>query len=107
MIALSQHAAGVILPVLAHAGARQNAILGERAGALRVAVTAPPEHGKANEAIRSVLAEILGCKPKQVTLVFGATSRQKRFLIAGISESQVKDRLIALLAGSGSSSRAP
>ena len=62
MIALAQHAEGAVLPVLAQPGAKRNAILGERAGALRVAVTAPPEKGKANEAIQSLLAEHLGCK---------------------------------------------
>jgi uncharacterized protein len=93
MISLSLHADGVILPVLAQPGARRNAILGERAGALRVAVTAPPEKGKANEAIRSLLAEALGCKPKQVTLLFGATSRQKRFLLGGIAPEELSDRL--------------
>ncbi|MFI5457348.1 MAG: DUF167 domain-containing protein [Isosphaerales bacterium] len=93
MISLSPHADGVILPVLAQAGARRNAILGERAGALRVAVTAPPEKGKANEAIQSVLAEALACKTKQVTLLFGATSRQKRFLIGGITLEGLSNRL--------------
>ena len=42
MIAVSAHPEGTVLPVLAHAGAKRNAILGERAGALRVAVTAAP-----------------------------------------------------------------
>ena len=46
VIAVAPHAAGAILPVLAHAGARRNAILGERAGSLRVAVTSPPEPRK-------------------------------------------------------------
>ncbi len=50
---------GVVLPVLAHPGSKRDGILGERAGALRVAVTAPPEKGKANAAIQSVLADAL------------------------------------------------
>ena len=52
MIALSAHCLrGTILPVRAQPGAKKNAVLGERAGALRVAVSAAPERGKANEAI--------------------------------------------------------
>ena len=39
MITLTATPDGVILPVLAHPGAKRNAILGERAGALRVAVS--------------------------------------------------------------------
>ena len=49
-----------ILPVLAQPGSKRDGIIGERAGALRVAVTAAPEKGKANVAIQSVLAEALG-----------------------------------------------
>ena len=71
--------------MLAHPGAKRDGIIGERAGALRVAVTAAPEKGKANEAIQSVLAEALGCKANQITLLSGETSRRKRFLIDGIT----------------------
>ncbi len=41
----------------AHAGARQNGIVGEHNGMLRVAVTAAPEKGKANKAIVDVLSK--------------------------------------------------
>jgi len=102
MIALAPHADGVILPVLAQPGARRSAILGERAGALRVGVTAPPDKGKANEAIQDLLAEALGCKPKQVTLLSGATSRRKRFLIGGIGLEELSDRLAAVVPASKS-----
>ena len=60
---------------------RRTRVLGERAGALRVAVTAAPEKGKANAAIADVLAEALGCKASQVGLLSGETSREKRFLV--------------------------
>ena len=63
-IAIVAHEDGSILPVVAQPGARRNAVLGERAGALRVAVTAPPDKGKANAAILALLAEVLGCKPR-------------------------------------------
>jgi uncharacterized protein (TIGR00251 family) len=92
---------GVILPVLAHPGAKRNAILGERAGALRVAVCAPPDKGKANAAIQVVLAEGLGCKPGCIRLVSGATSRQKRFLIEGTTPSQLRELLAEILPEAG------
>ncbi len=104
MIAVAAHPEGAILPVLAHAGARRNAILGERAGALRVAVTAPPERGKANEAIQAVLAEALGLKPGRISLIAGTTSRQKRFLLQGIDTAGLLLRLAAALPESESSS---
>jgi uncharacterized protein YggU (UPF0235/DUF167 family) len=70
--------------------------MGERAGALRIAVTAAPEKGKANAAIQSVLADALGCKANAITLLSGETSRQKRFLIDGITVEELTRRLAAL-----------
>jgi hypothetical protein len=83
MIELQTHPRGVILPVRAHAGARQNGVLGVRQGMLRVAVTEAPEKGKANKAIAAVLSEALGVPKSSVKLVSGATSAQKRFLVVG------------------------
>ena len=69
MIKLSIHENGTIVPVLAQRGARRSAILGERAGSLRVAVTAAPEKGKANAAIAALLAEGLGCRSSRIALL--------------------------------------
>jgi uncharacterized protein (TIGR00251 family) len=97
VIELSRHAEGTILPVHAQPGARRNAVVGERAGALRVAVTAAPEKGKANAAIQALLAESLGCRPSQVQLLSGETSRQKRFLVVGLTPDQLCLKINALL----------
>ena len=103
MIELSPHAQGTIIPVHAQPGAKRNGLLGERAGALRVAVTAAPEKGKANAAIQAVLAESLGCRPSQIGLLSGETSRQKRFLVLGVSPEELQSRLAALLPDPGPS----
>jgi uncharacterized protein (TIGR00251 family) len=103
VITLSPHADGVILPVIAQPGAKRNAILGERAGALRIAVTAPPEKGKANEAIQELLAKALACRARQLTLYVGASSRHKRFLIAGFTLEELSDRLAQVVFQSRSS----
>lgn len=63
-------------------GAKQNAIAGVFGDRLKIRVAAPPEGGKANEAIRTVLAEHLGCKPRAVELVSGASSSEKVFRCA-------------------------
>ena len=97
MIAIVTQAGGVVLPVLAHPGSKRHAVLGERSGALRVAVTTPPEKGRANAAIQAVLAEALGLKPAQLALLSGATSRLKRFLVAGISPEELRKRLAIIL----------
>ena len=107
MIELTAHPEGTILAVHAQPGAKRNGILGERSGALRVAVTAAPEKGKANAAVAAVLAECLGCKPSRVALLSGETSRQKRFLIAGQTPKDLLPRIDALLAGPRSGSETP
>ena len=48
MIAVTDHAEGCVLPVRAQPGARRAGVQGEQAGALKIAVTAPPEDGRAN-----------------------------------------------------------
>jgi uncharacterized protein len=93
VIALAAHPEGTVLTVRAQPGARKNALLGEHAGALKVAVTAPPERGKANEAIVRVLADALGCKASQIELLGGLASRAKRFLVRGLAPEEIKARL--------------
>ncbi len=97
MIELSAHPRGTVLPVRARPGSRKDAIVGEHAGCLRVAVSAAPERGKANTAIMEVLADALGIKPSQIDLLSGETSREKRFLIVGISADDVRLRLVPLI----------
>jgi uncharacterized protein len=83
MLQLEPHPRGVILPVRAHAGSRRNAILGERDGLLRVAVTEAPEKGKANKAIVAVLSRSLGVSKSSIKLLSGETSVRKKFLVVG------------------------
>lgn len=98
MIAVADHAEGCILPVRAQPGARRSGVVGEQAGALKVAVQAPPQEGRANEALVDVLRERLGLKRSQIELLSGATSREKRFLIRGVPRATLEARLAALLA---------
>ena len=99
MIAVSDHAEGCILPVRAQPGARKAGVQGEQAGALKVAVTAPPEDGRANQALVEALRAALGVKRSQVELVSGQASRDKRFLIRGVTRADLEKRLAALLGG--------
>jgi uncharacterized protein (TIGR00251 family) len=98
MIAVAEHAEGCVLPVRAQPGARKAGVMGEQAGALKVAVTAPPEDGRANKALLEVLREALGLKRSQVELLSGATGRDKRFLIRGVGKVELEARLGRLLA---------
>jgi hypothetical protein len=89
MIAVHPHAGGATLAVRAQPGARKNAVLGEQADALKVAVTAPPEDGRANAALVEVLKDWLGVKRSQVELLTGATNRNKVFLVRGVTPEQL------------------
>ncbi|MEK0086136.1 DUF167 family protein [Benzoatithermus flavus] len=66
---------------------------------LAVKVTAPPDGGKANEAVLTLLAKRLGVPAPAIRLVAGATARWKRVAIAGDPE-ELERRLLALLPGS-------
>lgn len=57
--------------------------LREADGVLKITVTAPPEDGRANKAVRAVLAAALKVPPTSLTLVRGATSRDKLFRYDG------------------------
>lgn len=46
-------------------------------GKLLAKVRAKPEGGKANEAVKALIARALGVAPSRVDLLRGATSRQK------------------------------
>ncbi len=97
MIEVKPHAEGATLAVRAQPGARKTAVLGEQAGALKVAVTAPPEDGRANDALVEVLKDWLGVKRSQVELLSGRAHRNKVFLVRGVTAEQ----LAALVARAG------
>jgi uncharacterized protein (TIGR00251 family) len=61
--------------------ARQNEVVEQVGGVLRVRVTAAPEGGEANRAVIALLAEAFGVAPSRVELVRGATSRDKLFRV--------------------------
>ena len=107
MIAMTSHPHGTILPVRAQPGARKDAILGERAGALRVSVTAAPEKGRANEAIVELLAESLNLKRSAIRLLGGETSRDKRLRIEGVAPDDLGSRLARLSPASAGRGRDP
>jgi uncharacterized protein len=97
MIAVTDHAEGCVLSVRAQPGARKVGVLGEHNGALKVAVAAPPEEGRANLALVEALRQALGVKRSQVELIAGQASRDKRFLIRGVLKCDLEKRVAALV----------
>ena len=62
---------------------------------LRIGVTEAAEAGRANKAVCAVLAKALGLRPAAVTVLQGASSRQKLLRIAG-EPAELAQRLAAL-----------
>lgn len=63
-------------------GARQNT-LAFADGVVRISITTVPEGGKANDAVRWVLARAMKVAPSHLTLQRGHTSREKLFVYSG------------------------
>lgn len=73
---------GTEIPVRAAPKAARNSIV-QAEGVLKISVTAAPENGKANEAIRQLLATAMGTAPSGLELRRGAASRDKVFVYQG------------------------
>ena len=97
MIEIEQVSDGVVIQVKALPGSRKNEVRGEQNGMLKVSVTQVPEKGKANTAVLEQLAKSLGLRKSQVQLLSGETSRQKKFLITGLTVDELCERITPLL----------
>ncbi len=62
-------------------------------GKLKVRLTSPPIDGAANEALVALLAEELGLPKRQITIVRGASGRQKTVEITGVTLEDVEQKL--------------
>ena len=82
---LASHADGVILTVRAQPGARRNCVVGPHGAALKVAVMAPPDKGRANDALLKLLSEVLAIPQARLELISGPHSRDKKVLLKGMT----------------------
>jgi uncharacterized protein (TIGR00251 family) len=90
---------GVVLRLHVQPGAGRTAVVGRHGDALKVRVAAPPEGGRANEAVTALVATTFGVDGKQVELTSGASSRSKRVKISGVDVEEVR-RLLSETVGS-------
>lgn len=93
MIAIRDTLEGVVFAVRVQPRARRNALAGEVGEALKVALTAPPIEGRANEACVEFFAELLRVPRSSVTIVAGLRSRNKMVRIAGVTAAQLRPLL--------------
>jgi uncharacterized protein (TIGR00251 family) len=93
VIAIHETAQGVTFAVKVQPRARRNAIVGELGDALKVALTAPPVDGKANEACIEFFADALNLARSSITIAAGQTSRNKVIRVTGIPAAELRKRL--------------
>jgi uncharacterized protein (TIGR00251 family) len=78
---------GLVLTVRAAPKASRDAVVGPMptpdGAALKVAVTAPADKGKANAAVIAVLAKAFGVAKRDVALISGEADRRKVLRVAG------------------------
>ncbi|MCC6405690.1 MAG: DUF167 domain-containing protein [Planctomycetes bacterium] len=84
------------LPVRVQPGASKARVVGVWNGKVKIAVTAPPDKGRANEELVEFVAELLGLRASAVRLASGERSRDKRLAITAAPE-QVRAALRAKL----------
>ena len=89
--------AGVELFLYIQPRASRNKVAGIQGEELKVALTAPPVDGAANQACRMFIAKLCQIPRSRVLLVAGETSRHKRLLLEGANIKQIDALLEDLL----------
>ena len=74
-------------------GAGRPEIVGRHGDGWKVRVTAPPEHGRANEAVLRLVADTLAVPRSAVTIVSGHGARDKIVELIGVGPALIDRRL--------------
>ena len=88
---------GVTLAVHVQPGAGRTEVVGRHGDMLKLRVAAPPTGGRANDAVVELVAKEFNLKQADVTVISGASSRDKRLKLKGLEEAaaaRIVDRLL-------------
>jgi uncharacterized protein (TIGR00251 family) len=85
--------AGATFALKVQPRAKRNAIIGEVGEAMKLALTAPPVDGRANEACIEFFANLLDVPRSSITIASGETSRNKVIRITGMAADEVRRRI--------------
>lgn len=76
-------------------GASRSGVVGRHGTAWKLRVSAPPENGRANDAVATLLASVLDLPKNAVLLVSGHGSRDKTVELDGLDHTEAERRLTA------------
>jgi uncharacterized protein (TIGR00251 family) len=96
MIPIRETETGVVFRIRVVPRASRCEPAGFQDDALKIRITVPPVEGKANEACIALLAELLGVKKAQVTIIAGQTSRMKTVAVEGMRVKEIAALIAAL-----------
>ena len=95
-VVIDERPDGIELTIKVVPGSSRMQIAGAMDGVLRIAVTAPPEGGKANRQVVQLLATTFGVKRGAVEITSGHTHARKRIHIAALTPEQAHEYLASL-----------
>jgi uncharacterized protein (TIGR00251 family) len=97
IIPLTESGNGVQFAVRVVPRAGRTGIAGIREGALVVRLAAPPVEGAANDALVAFLSDFAGCPKRNVAILSGQKSRDKRVRISGLTARELDAMLSGIL----------
>jgi uncharacterized protein (TIGR00251 family) len=80
----------IVLRVWLQPGAGRTTVVGRHGDALKIKVAAPPEGGRANQAVAQLLSYMLGVPATSVSLESGEASRSKRLRVGPVDLDTVR-----------------
>jgi uncharacterized protein (TIGR00251 family) len=91
----------VFINIHAVPGSKREGVVGVHGGALKVAVRARPERGRANAALIEALSRVAGVGRSDVEVVAGHSSRGKRVTVRGVTVAALRARVESALGEAG------
>jgi uncharacterized protein len=74
-------------------GAARTELVGKHGDGWKARIAAPPERGRANEALIELLADTLGVPRSSVHVVSGLAAKKKVVVVDGLAGSEAERRL--------------
>jgi hypothetical protein len=87
----------VLIRLYVQPKASKSRITGIFDGCLKLAITAPPVDGKANQEVVKFLADLLAIPSRDISLKSGAQARRKQVIIHGLTGVDVRYKIRKML----------